>query len=68
MVSVGRNFASRLRYEAQDLARDLRKQARLTKGGSDRRAKQTDQVMDEIETITTDLDALLTEASTSGES
>jgi len=65
MVSVGRNFASRLRYEAQDLARDLRKQARLTKGGSDRRAKQTDQVMDEIETITTDLDALLTEASTS---
>lgn len=66
-VSAGRNYASRLRYEAQDLAQDLRKQARLKKGGSERRVKQTDQVMDEIEAITTDLDALLTEASTSGE-
>ena len=67
-VPVGRNYASRLRYEAQDLARDLRKQTRLTKGGADRSVKQIDQVMDEIETITTDLDALLIEASTSGES
>jgi predicted PurR-regulated permease PerM len=65
-VSTGRDYASRLRYEAQDLAQDLRKQARFKKGGSDRRVKQIDQVMDEIETITTDLDALLTEASTSG--
>jgi len=65
-VSAGRDYASRLRYEAQDLAQDLRKQARLKKWGSDRRVKQIDQVMDEIETITTDLDALLTEASTSG--
>jgi len=63
-VSVGRDYASRLRYEAQDLAQDLRKQARLKKGGSDLRVKQIDQVMDEIETITTDLDALLTQAST----
>ena len=38
---------------------DLRKQARLKKRGSDLRVKQIDQVMDEIETITTDLDALL---------
>jgi predicted PurR-regulated permease PerM len=67
-VSTGRDYASRLRYEAQDLAQDLRKQARFKKGGSDRRVKQIDQVMDEIETITTDLDALLTEASTSGAS
>ena len=30
-VSEGRDYASRLRYEAQDLAQDLRKQARLKK-------------------------------------
>ena len=58
-VSTGRDYASRLRYEAQDLAQDLRKQARLKKGGSVLKVKQIDQVMDEIETITTDLDALL---------
>jgi predicted PurR-regulated permease PerM len=58
-VSAGRDYASRLRYEAQDLANDLRKQARLNKRGSDLRVKQIDQVMDEIETITTDLDVLL---------
>ena len=61
-VSTGRDHVSRLRYEAQTLARNLQKQARLKKGGSDRRVKQTDQVMDEIETITTDLDALLAQA------
>ncbi len=58
-VSTGRDYASRLRYEAQDLADDLRKQARLKKRGSDLRVKQIDQVMDDIETITTDLDTLL---------
>jgi len=61
-VSTGRDHLSRLRYEAQTLARNLQKQARLKKGGSDRRVKQTDQLMDEIETITTDLDALLAQA------
>jgi AI-2E family transporter len=66
-VSAGRDYVSRLRYDAQDLAQDLRKQARLKKGGSDLRIKQLDQVMDEIETITTDLDVLLARASTSGE-
>jgi len=65
-VSAGRDYASRLRYEAQDLAQDLRKQARLNKGGSDRWVKQTDQVMDEIEAITTDLDSLLAQVNTSG--
>ena len=65
-VSAGRDYASRLRYEAQDLAQDLRKQARLKKGGSDLRVKQIDQVLDEIETITTDLDALLAQVNTSG--
>ena len=63
-VSTSRDYASRLRYEAQDLAKDLRKQARVKKGGSDRRVKQTDQVMDEIETISTDLDALLAQVPT----
>jgi predicted PurR-regulated permease PerM len=58
-VSEGRDYASRLRYEAQDLVQDLRKQARLKKRGSDLTIKKTEQVMDEIETITTDLDALL---------
>ena len=67
-VSADRDFASRLRYEAQDLAQDLRKQARLSKGkeGSDLRVKQIDQVMDEIEAITTDLDALLAQTHTQG--
>jgi hypothetical protein len=65
-VSAGRDYASRLRYEAQDLAQDLRKQARLKKGGSDLRVKQIDQVLDEIETITTDLDALLAQVPASG--
>jgi predicted PurR-regulated permease PerM len=65
-VSAGRDYASRLRYEAQDLAQDLRKQARLKKGGSDLRVKQIDQVLDEIETITTDLDALLAQVPTLG--
>jgi hypothetical protein len=60
--SMGRGHASRLRYEAQDLAQDLRNQARLKKGGSDLMLRQTDQVMDEIEAITTDLDWLLAQA------
>jgi len=65
-VSTGRDYASRLRYEAQDLAQDLRKQARLKKEGSERWLKQTDHVMDEIEAITTDLDSLLAQVNTSG--
>ena len=60
-ASAGRDYASRLRYEAQDLAQDLRKQARFKKWGSVLKVKQIDKVMDEIETITTDLDALLAE-------
>lgn len=65
-VSAGRDYASRLRYEAQDLAQDLRKQARLNKVGSELLVKQTDQVMDEIEAITTDLDSLIGQVRTSG--
>ena len=65
-VSEGRDYASRLRYEAQDLAKDLRKQARVNKGGTDLRIKQIDQVMDEIETIATDLDTLLDPSASDG--
>ncbi len=64
-TSTGRNQISRLRYEAQDLIQDLRKQARLKKGGSDQRVKQTDQIMDEIEMLAGDLDLLLAEGNTS---
>ena len=64
-VAEGRNYASRLRYEAQNLIQDLRKQARHQKRGSDQKIIQTEQVMDEIETITSELDALLTRANTS---
>jgi hypothetical protein len=66
VISLDRDYAGRLRYEAQDLAQDLRKQARFREGGSDLGARQLDQVMDEIETITVDLDALLAQVRTSG--
>jgi predicted PurR-regulated permease PerM len=64
-VSEGRDYASRLRYEAQDLVQDLRKQARHKKRGSDRKVNQLEQVMDEIETITTNLDTLLAQTNNS---
>jgi predicted PurR-regulated permease PerM len=60
-VSAGRDIASRLRYETHNLAQNLGRQARLQKRGSAQQVKQIDQVMDEIESITTDLDALLAE-------
>jgi hypothetical protein len=65
-ISPGRDYASRLRYEAQGLAQGLRKQARHKKVGSVEQVKQTDQLMDEIEAITTDLDALLAQINPSG--
>jgi predicted PurR-regulated permease PerM len=65
-TSSDRDLTSRLRYEAQDLALDLRKQARLNKDGSDLQITQIDHVMDEIEAITTDLDALLAQTQTTG--
>lgn len=61
-ATSGRDLASRLRYEAHDLAQDLRKQARLEKEGSEQTVGQIDQVMDEIESITTDFDSLLAQA------
>jgi predicted PurR-regulated permease PerM len=65
-VSEGRDYASRLRYEAQDLIQDLRKQSRLKKRGSNQKITQMEQVMDEIETITSSLDALLAKANQPG--
>jgi hypothetical protein len=65
-VSMERDYTSRVRYEAQSLAQDLRKQARLSKEGSELWVKQTDLVMDEIEAITTDLDSLLSQINSSG--
>jgi predicted PurR-regulated permease PerM len=58
-ISTGRDYASRLRQEAQDLAQDLRRRARLTPGGSEEQVKQTEQMMNEIETLAADLDRLL---------
>jgi hypothetical protein len=57
--STGRDFTSRLRYEAGDLVQDLQKQARIKKGGAALQVKQIDKVMDEIEAIAADLDVLL---------
>jgi predicted PurR-regulated permease PerM len=65
-TSTGRDYASRLRYDAQDLAQDLQKQARLKKWGSVLKVKQIDKVMDEIEAITTDLDSLLSQVNPPG--
>jgi predicted PurR-regulated permease PerM len=58
-TSEGRDYSSRLRYEAQDLIQDLRKQARNRKHGSDEKIVHIEHVMDEIETITENLDTLL---------
>lgn len=67
-VSEGRDYTSRLRYETQELAQDLQKQARHHKDGSEQQVMQIDQMMDEIEAITTDLDALLAQINIPGES
>lgn len=66
-VTEGRDYTSRLRYEAQDFIQDLRKQARRKKRGSDEKIVQIEQVMDEIETITENLDALLAQNNNSEE-
>lgn len=61
----GRDYASRLRYETQDLVQDLRKQARHKKRGSETKITQIEEVMDEIETIAANLDTLLAQTNTS---
>jgi len=64
--SPGRDITSRLRYEAKDLEQDLQKQSRLKKGGSAIEVKQIDSVMDEVEALTTDLEALLSQIPPAG--
>lgn len=66
-IPAGRDLSSRLRYEAKALIQGLRKQARFTKKGSDVEIRKIDQVMDEIETITNDLDTLLEQSQSTGE-
>jgi predicted PurR-regulated permease PerM len=65
--SQGRNYASRLRYEAQDLIGDLRKQVRHKKRGTEQKIIQVEQVMDEIESITTNLDEMLAQVNAAEE-
>jgi predicted PurR-regulated permease PerM len=60
-TTTGRDYSSRLRYDAKDLASDLQRQARLKKGGPTVTAKQMDFVMDEIESLSSDLALLLAE-------
>jgi predicted PurR-regulated permease PerM len=67
-LSTGRDYASRLRYEAQNLAQDIRKQARVETDAPSDGARQADPIMDEIEAIATDLDSLLAQLNTSGAS
>jgi hypothetical protein len=55
----GRDHSSRLLYEVKDLVGDLQKQARIKKGGPNISEKQIDFVMDEIESVSTDLAKLL---------
>jgi len=64
-TSEGRDYSSRLRYEAQDLIQDLRKQARNKKHGPDEKIEHIERVMDEIETITESLDTLLAQTNQS---
>jgi predicted PurR-regulated permease PerM len=61
-LSSGRDFASQLRYEAQDLIQDLRKQARLQAVDDEPDSQQVNKAMDELEALTTDLDTQLAEA------
>lgn len=64
-ITKGRDLSSRLRYEAQDLVNDLRKQARHEQEGSDETVMEIEHAMDEIESLTSDLDALLARLSNS---
>lgn len=66
-ASEGRDYVSRIRYETQDLIQDLRKQARERKRGSEHKILQTESLMDEIETIASNLDELLAQTSNTEE-
>lgn len=53
---AGRDYLSLLRYQAQEIAQDIRKQVRLDEGEAE---SETDQLKDSIEAIANDLDRLL---------
>jgi predicted PurR-regulated permease PerM len=55
----GRDYLSKLRYEAQELVRDVRRQIR---NKEEETTDHTDAVEDEIEAIATDLDSILARA------
>jgi len=55
-VPVGRDQISRLRYEARELSRDVRKQLRTKQNLSSNRS---DQLEDAIESIANELDSIL---------
>jgi len=61
--SSGRDYVSQLRYEAQDLIQDLRKQARLQTDGIDDETQAVHQAMDDLEVLTTELDMQLSNMS-----
>jgi predicted PurR-regulated permease PerM len=61
-LSPGRDFASQLHYEAQDLIQDLRKQSRLQTDKLDDRSQAVHQAMDELEALTMDVDIQLADA------
>lgn len=58
-ISQGRDLVSRLRYEAQDLIFDLRKQTRNKPIDAEEDNREFENMMDEIETIAANLDGLL---------
>lgn len=62
-VPLGRDQLSLIRYEAQELVEDVRKQLRVRPDQTD---DQTDQYEDEIESILADLDRMLQELSGEG--
>jgi predicted PurR-regulated permease PerM len=64
--AAGRDLVSRLRYDAQLFSKGLRKQARIKKTGTLKDVKQIDKVMDEIEGLTDDLEALLAQVPPAG--
>jgi predicted PurR-regulated permease PerM len=60
----GRDYLSKLRFEAQELVGDVRKQVRKKEGAAD---AEVDQVEDSLEAIATDLDSLLALGGKNGE-
>lgn len=65
-VTTGRDYTSWLHYETQELLQDLRRQTQIKKGGLDRGIQPEDQMLEEIESIATDLETLLAQSKSAG--